>query len=811
MDVARRLAHAELDDCAISERMGGFNHMLEGVCLAIVNPREYEIDPVWASWVLIVYMTCHPEGRKLLSATNLTDVDYQTASTFESYGRAEVTRRARLEASQSNGRKRAKRGEPQAPPSASPGMPEMQGLSLQEQPDAGPNGTPNSSWSSTQATADAAGEEDAQVSALDQIAEEDRKTLATKRKRGAKGCASASTSDSSGMIQWWFAALRGENASVLMSLMAHTTSAAKEAAGQTLTKQADGIAGVAESSVLRGMSEENAVKCVKALAPFAHRRLEEIPTVVAWYWKGKQYRGIVRTRNEASSTTCHACHIAPGAVQPAESTCLRVAWSVASMQFTPSDEYRMAVPSIMEQLQSIQGLKASGKRGEVRADRLAETVKLQTQHPRPTAMAGVTRSTISCAIRLAVSRSVAEAGNAVADEMVNLFGEGSHGEQPVGFEDVVENAPTDSLAKVLRISRHAEGRPEPLCAPATRLALGIVMNEELRSWMAGKTRKNDPCKVVLGHVSSCGDVPAIIDAEPPPLLTIVDYHLEQTEAPKGPGQTDDVQFGLALHVCGDGAVRVPEMLVALYHETLLSIPGVASVEKKAEFVSMARATVWAASSQASYISNVGPVISAGFANTAISSSKKIAVADNHRLPLLSAFDTYAAGLANLEPSHMGTPYAGTYGCPLDHGISAPGHMAHNYRSDKRQHGTRPARTGGAPSATAASRSPVPRPAQATCVSPRRWQTAWLRGSSTRTGSPCPARRSASARRPPPHEGCHTTLCRAFTHASTSTLRRLSYCATTPAARDLPRWTRCWFCPSAHGRRRSRPPSRRPQT
>jgi hypothetical protein len=634
MEVARQLAHAELDDCAISERMGGFNHMLEGVCLAIVNPSEYEIDPVWASWVLIVYMTCHPEGRKLLSATNLTDVDYQTASTFESYGRAEVTRRARLEASQTSGRKRAKRCEPQAPPSVSPGMPEMQGLSLQEQPGTGPSGTPSSTWSSTQATADAADaaeavvQEEAQVSPLEQMAEEDRKTLATKRKRGAKGCASASTSDSSGMIQWWFAALRGENASVLMSLMAHTTSAAKEAAGQTLHKQADGIAGVAESSVLRGMSEENAVKCVKALAPFAHRRIEEIPTVVAWHWKGKQYRGVVRTRNEASSTTCHACHFASGVVQPPERTAMRVVWSVASMQFTPSDEYRMAVPSIMEQLQSIQWLKAAGKRGEVRAERISETVKMQTQLPRPTAMAGVTRSTISCAIRLAVSKSVADAGSAVAEEIVSLFGTESHGEQPMDFHDAVEDAPTDSLAKVLRVSRHAEGRPEPLCAPATRLALGIVMNEELRSWMAGKTRKNDPCKVVLGHISSCGDVPAIIDAEPPPLLTIVDYQLEQTEISDSPGiggQSDDTQFGLALHVCGDGAVRVPEMLVALYHETMLSTPGFASAEKKAEFVSMARATVWAASSQASYISNVGPVISAGFANTAISSSKKIAV------------------------------------------------------------------------------------------------------------------------------------------------------------------------------------------
>ena len=63
------------------------------------------------------------------------------------------------------------------------------------------------------------------------------------------------------------------------------------------------------------------------------------------------------------------------------------------------------------------------------------------------------------------------------------------------------------------------------------------------------------------------------------------------------------------------------------------------------------------------------------------------VADNHRMPLLSAFDVYATGMANIEPSFLGTPYAGMYGCCFDHGISAPGHLAHNYRSDKRQHGT----------------------------------------------------------------------------------------------------------------------------
>lgn len=53
---------------------------------------------------------------------------------------------------------------------------------------------------------------------------------------------------------------------------------------------------------------------------------------------------------------------------------------------------------------------------------------------------------------------------------------------------------------------------------------------------------------------------------------------------------------------------------------------------------------------------------------------------------MTAFDVYAAGLTNIEATHLGSPYAGTYGCVFDHGISAPGLLAHNLRSDKRQHG-----------------------------------------------------------------------------------------------------------------------------
>lgn len=169
LHVARVLAHRELDECAISERVGSSNFMLTGICRAISSPGEYALDAVWASWVLVVYLCCHPEGRVLLRDTGLTDVDYQTSTAFEAYGRAEITRRARLEAQQQSlaGRKRQKA-------------------------ESGPRNEGK--------------EEEAQgerkLSVVEQVAMEERKTLATKRKRGAKGCASASTSDSSGMMQW---------------------------------------------------------------------------------------------------------------------------------------------------------------------------------------------------------------------------------------------------------------------------------------------------------------------------------------------------------------------------------------------------------------------------------------------------------------------------------------------------------------------------------------------------------------------------------------------------------------------------------
>ena len=57
-------------------------------------------------------------------------------------------------------------------------------------------------------------------------------------------------------------------------------------------------------------------------------------------------------------------------------------------------------------------------------------------------------------------------------------------------------AANERLPCLLAVSRAA--RKEPICTPASPLAVGICASEALRRWMIGKTRKNDPCLKHLG-------------------------------------------------------------------------------------------------------------------------------------------------------------------------------------------------------------------------------------------------------------------------------------------------------------------------
>ena len=168
------LARRELSEHLISNAMGTHNHMLRDICMSIVG--ELTLDPVWCSWVLLVYLSSHPRGRDILRTTGLTDIDIQSAIAFERYGSEEIRRRAR--------QRREKDKTP-----------------AQAQPDS---------------------------------------VLAQKRKRNARGTSSTGMSDAHLLLEFWHQAFQSEDSPVLLTLAAHSKRTVRDAAMCTLARQAEG-------------------------------------------------------------------------------------------------------------------------------------------------------------------------------------------------------------------------------------------------------------------------------------------------------------------------------------------------------------------------------------------------------------------------------------------------------------------------------------------------------------------------------------------------------------------------------------------
>ncbi len=608
LSCAKRLALSEIEDFSISEVMGSSSDMLSSICHAITAPGDTALDAVWASVVLIVYLCCHPAGRKLLRQTNLTDVDYQTAAAFEAYGRAEITRRARLEAQQAGGKRKKVKAELRR----------------------------KSEWETPE------NQDQSDGDVFDDLDAQERDVLATKRKRGAKGCASASSSDSLGVrvrfiapanprplpslshlmglcacalfrcssgkllshytlelrtrctfsLNWrvhrWHKALKCENSSVLLSLVAHTKQAARDAACATLKKQAANEPSVMQNDIIRGISEDNAVQSAKALVPFVGRRASEVPAVLAWKWKNETFHGVTRTEQEARFTALHACRFSD-ALQPHPETEIAVASSHASIQFSPQNNGYEVLPCVAERLHDMLEFAARGKRQAVAASRMSATTYTDAEAPRTTEVSGVTRSFLSFRTFLDISPSQQAAAAQLADEIVSASTDGSAG----------------SAGLLLSESRRAEERLEPTVTPCSGLAVGIALNEELKGWLASpvlKTRKNGFTKVQLGTTTqqeTSRDAPSIINSEPPPLLTVCDIHMEiasGVDLPDTPDTPDvararEASVGVGLSVCGDAAVRVPEAArTVLRHDDV-----------EARGYLHARALLWAGISQSSFI------------------------------------------------------------------------------------------------------------------------------------------------------------------------------------------------------------------
>ena len=629
MDMARR----EIDEYYISNAMGSRSTMLIDICKSILG--EKDLDAVWCSWVLVNYLCSHPRGRDLLRASGLTDVDVQSAIAFERYGGEEIRRRIRQRRSHSDGSENPRKRH----------RPSAEG-------------------------------------------DECNAEAATGRKRASKAVVPSATSDAHSIIGFWHAALQSQDASVLHTLAAHNKRTARDAALSTLARQALDT-DVGDNAVLQSVSLKNAIKSAKALVSFVGRRVDDTPAVLLCHVKNHEHGGMelacstLRIDKEAASTALHACSLAVQCLRPRPGTRIAIAWSHATKKLMPTTESAATMPAILERYREMEIADEKDRRRHasrtfalsaraIRDKGIMESfVDVESEMAFPRHVTGTTRSFISAVTFMSVNHTHVSAATALFNEARSMM---DNTTPPCA-------SPTTSLPSVLKKSQDVKARSEPLCTPSSPLGVGICVNEMLRRWMAGKTRRNDPCMKHLGFSSPsevAKEMPGIMSSEPMPLLTITDMEMERTGDVKWNTPVEgEAQVAMGLHVCGDGAVRVPEML----EQVCKKFEG-----QNLRIMKESRAALYVAASQASYIGVVASSLASGYTNASIASSKKISCPDVNKLMLLSPYDCYVAGLCNIQRSFDPGPYSGTYGCRLDTGFTMHGLLAHNFRSDKRQHG-----------------------------------------------------------------------------------------------------------------------------
>ena len=676
--------------------MASANYMLTAMCRSVSG--GYEIDACWASFVLIVYLCSDPRGRPLLRETHLTDLDVQTACAFEAYGRGEVTRRARLRAQQEEearkaadtaAKKRRKNGAgnggagPSTAPPPSPLRPAVKPgdedsdsdewedgvvafgaahppeLQIEDDTASIVNDDDFESGDEPDLAAAAAVDEPMPDDWLAADETADQKVLATKRKRASKGYANASTADAHGIMVWyvclplpsplpcqysppgvlctcrWYKALRSKDKSVLETLITATKTSAREAAASTLEAQTEGSS-ITTNRVIVEQSAQNAILSAQALVPFVDRKLKDVPTWTAFSLRAPQKHvgiGMARSAHGARDAVLHACSRPPTEVRPHPSAGTGVLWSRATQELavrTSNDPHH--TPGILERHGMLGAMRAastaergmfksafSGRQEMVR-NSLDRYIAENTMRALPSALGGLTRSFIA----LHTTLTFHEHTLGCADDLVL---EATELHRNVAAMNV-ESRETDRITCSLMATHTPKERREPYCTPATRLAVGIRVNELMRRFMQGRTRKNEPCKVLLGLHTNAEvgrDVPPIMDTEPLPMATITDFSIRVPTGatPRQVVESEPLPLRhlpakLALHVCLDGAIRAPEMI--------------ASVRSS---VWQQRGLLYAGSSQASYIGDVGSAVSAAAANANIAMSKKISCADVNTLCLLS--------------------------------------------------------------------------------------------------------------------------------------------------------------------------------
>ena len=689
---AQELARRELSENVVSRAMYN-DKMLTSLCKSVGG--GYEIDAIWASVVLIVFLSYDPRGRRVLATTKLTDLDLQIAVVLECYGRAEITRRVRLLEQQAIEKAGDRGGSSKRQRRTRKAVSDDEGEEEEEEEEERGGRESSDEDESTQASDS---KPSAVVNLLTSDMEEDAKALGTKRRRTNKsaGGGSSSSCDSHCLLNWWFRALRSNQSSVLETLIASSRDTAKEAAKTSLKRQACGNDSVASNKKLTGISVSTAVKSCEELVRLVHHHSRDTPMLIcaASKWSDNLLVGILQKPRNNHELSIYACELPREELQPPPSSKMVVLNAVATQEFAPRS-IESPMPCILERYSRLAEIReddverSKSAKGRRILSSIETFIQEETKPPLISLYAGMTRSFVSMQISVPITPSMRQAAKVLSDEAITLFKKhsttASRHQNQLGSTCSISNGSSNGAyirppTTIIGTSQADAKRVEPLCTPSSRLGIGLRLNELLRRWMITRTRKNGIAAVLCGLHSPDDvqkDLGLIMDSEPLPLGILVDFRTfvppSVASAPNvatGPSEPSEfATIGASLNICVEGAVRVPEIV------------------QRADKLFERRALMLAASSQASYISDVGAALSAQWANCSSASSKKVSCADVNTMALLSIWDVFAGGLTNVHRNYTNTAYNGVYSSHIDTGITSPGLLAGYYRADKRQHGT----------------------------------------------------------------------------------------------------------------------------
>ena len=693
----RHFAQDELVRGTIRQRVPQQSSALRSICSKITDSND-DIN-VWSSWILLVYLLSDPRLRSMVQSSQISDLDASVAHMMESYGRTEITRRARLEVSSAS--RRTNRGGGATGGKRRADRPDLEPASKRCA-----GGASASASASETALILAPEEDDAFVgwSSLEKIAERrreaDRQLLSAKRRREDE------------FLLWWDAALESKWKSVLVACITQRADAAHEAAVETLRAQAPNNVGAANQLVVH-VASLNAVQSARAMASLIKTGVNSVPRVLTWRARDGANRmnvhvGIVRSQECAANTTLHACRVSPPAAQPRGGTSSHTVSvrSLAVKNTTARDDDRSQgmVPGITESeihLALITSRKLTipnPLRLERLRDRLREVIDAgAAQGAADTWLTGTARGIVVFRARLVVPASAVASGTPVGQMMSDArtaagrrfsCAAGSQGNE---FE---------SVAMLSETTVPVSDGIEPFATPANNVVLGMVFNEFYRDCVQKCSRSG--CRHMCGQMEPGEEslpTPKEMDL-PGPILKIVDVKYDFLESPaeaaRLPNRRDAalVRTGLTVVVCGDSPVRMTDAidrLCTLHNETITTRSGdTGSNDDSRSLLCVFRevdAMTFGAAARASEVNDLAASICADSVNTCIASVRRIVLGDLNLRLMNTLYQTWSVGLSSVPRRYEQTRWTGVYGPGFDIGTSGGiGTRASSTLSDFRGHG-----------------------------------------------------------------------------------------------------------------------------